>query len=92
MVKNARKNLSSKYNQKLLKHAYVRMCILDLSKLLMYEFRYDYFKKKNSRLLFTYIDSLMYEIKTEDVYEDFSKDTEIFQFKKFSIQLSQNIS
>ena len=67
------------------------MCILDLSKLLMYEFRYDYFKKKNSRLLFTYIDSLMYEIKTEDVYEDFSKDTELFQFKKVSIQLSQNI-
>ena len=27
----------------------------------------------NSRLLFTDTNSLMYEIKTEDVYEDFSK-------------------
>ena len=28
----------------------------------------------NSRLLFTDTSSLMYEIKAEDVYEDFSKD------------------
>ena len=28
----------------------------------------------NSRLLFTDADSLMYEIKTEDVYKDFSND------------------
>ena len=43
----------------------------------MYKFHYDYIKNKcgnNSRLLFTDTDSLMYEIKTEDVYEDFSKD------------------
>ena len=42
------------------------MCVLELSKLLMYEFHYDYIKNKygnNSRLLFTDIDSLMYEIK-----------------------------
>ena len=32
----------------------------------------------NSRLLFTDTDSLMYEIKTEDVYEDFSNDKEMF--------------
>ena len=46
-------------------------------KVLMYKFHYDYIKNKcgnNSRLLFTDTDSLMYEIKTEDVYEDFSKD------------------
>ena len=43
----------------------------------MYEFHFDYIKNKygnNSRLLFTDTDSLMYEIKTEGVYEDFSKD------------------
>ena len=41
------------------------MCILELSKVLMYEFHYDYIKNKygnNSRLLFTDIDSSMYEI------------------------------
>ena len=53
------------------------MCILELSKVLMYEFHYDYFKNKCgniSRLLFTDTDSLMHEIKTERVYEDFSND------------------
>ena len=46
------------------------MCILELSKALMYEFHYGYIKNKygnNSRLLSTDTDSLMYEIKTEDV-------------------------
>ena len=41
----------------------------------MYEFHYDYIKNKygnNSRLLFTDTDSLMYEIKTEDGFKDFS--------------------
>ena len=52
------------------------MCILELSKVLIYEFHYDYIKSEygnKPRLLFTGTDSLMYEIKTEDVYEDFSK-------------------
>ena len=42
----------------------------------MYECHYDYTKNKygnKSKLLFTDTDSLMYEIKTEDVYEDFSR-------------------
>ena len=30
------------------------------------------------------IDCLMYEIKTKDVYEDFSKDREIFDFSNYS--------
>ena len=34
----------------------------------------------NSRLLFTETDSQMYEIKTEDLYKDFSKDKEMFGF------------
>ena len=49
---------------------YVGMCILDLSKVLMYKFHYDYIKNQygtNSRLLFNDNDSLIYEIKTEDV-------------------------
>ena len=49
----------------------------------MYEFNCDYTKNKygiDSRLLFPDSDSLMYEIKTEDVYEDFSNDKEMFDF------------
>ena len=53
----------------------------------MYEFHYDYIKKKhgnNSRLSFKDTDSLIYEIKTEDVYENFSNDKEIFDFSNYS--------
>ena len=38
----------------------------------------------NSRLLFTDTDSLIYEIKTEDVYEYFSKDKEMFDFSNYA--------
>ena len=63
------------------------MCILDLSKLLKYKFHYDYIKNKygnNSKLLFTVTDSLVYDIKTKDVYEDVSKDKEMFDFSNYS--------
>ena len=46
----------------------------------MCQFHYGYNKNKyggKSRLSFTNSDSLIYETKTEDVYEDFSKDKEI---------------
>ena len=71
------------------KPAYVGMCILELRKVLTYEFHYDFIKNKynnNSRLLFRETDSLMYEIKTKDVYEDFSNDKETFDFSNYSSQ------
>ena len=52
----------------------------------MYKFHYDYIKNKydnKSRLLFTDTKSLMYEIKTEDVYEDFSNDKKMFDFSNY---------
>ena len=61
--------------------AYVGMCILDLSKTLMYDFHYNYMKKKfdnRARLLFTDMDSLTYEIEAEDVYKDFWNDKDMF--------------
>ena len=68
-----------KVTSTLKKPPYVGIRILNLSKVLMYEFHQDCSKSKydnKSKLLFTDNDSLIQEIKTKYVYEDFSKDKE----------------
>ena len=69
------------------KPAYVGMSILDISKTLMYDFHYNYIKEKygnNAELLFTDTDSLTYNIKTEDVYQDFWNDKNEFDFSNYN--------
>ena len=59
------------------KPVYLGMCILDLSKVIMFDFHYNYIKPKygnKAKLLFTDTDSFMYEIQTEDFYKDISGD------------------
>ena len=59
------------------KPVYLGMCILDLSKTIMFDFHYQYIKPKygnKAKLLVTDTDSLMYEIQTEDFYKDISGD------------------
>ena len=38
----------------------------------------------NDNLLFTDKDSLVYEIETDDIYEDFYKDKDLFDFSEYT--------
>ena len=56
------------------KRIYVRLTVLELSKYLMYDFHCTFIKEKfDANLLFIDTDSLTYEVKSKDVYEEFFK-------------------
>ena len=58
------------------KPIYLGMCILDLSKTLIYAFHYDYIKEKyghRAKTLMTDTDSLIIEIKTDNFYKDIAE-------------------
>ena len=62
------------------KLVYLGQTILDLSKTIMYEFHYDYMKRKYDddelKLCYMDTDSLIYSIKTENFYKDIADDVE----------------
>ena len=64
---------------KMNKPIYLGLSILEISKILMYEFRYDYMKPKyndNVRLCYMDTDSFVMHIKTNDFYKDIASDVE----------------
>ena len=64
---------------KINKPIYLGLSILEISKTLMYEFRYDYMKPKNGdnvKLCYMDTDSFIMHIKTEDFYKDIANDVE----------------
>ena len=68
------------------KTIYVGTSILWLSKVLTKNFHYNYVHNRYSDtavMLLTDKDSLMYEIKAENVHEDFYKDKELFVFSYY---------
>ena len=61
------------------KPAYLGLSILELIKILMYEFWYDYVKPKYGekvKLCYMDTDSFIVYIKTEDIYKDIAEDVE----------------
>ena len=67
------------------KPIYVEFTVIELRKRLIYDFHYNFIKKHfDAWLLFTDTDSLTYEIKSEDVYEEFFKHEHFFDFSNFS--------
>ncbi|MEJ2743842.1 MAG: hypothetical protein P8176_15580 [Gammaproteobacteria bacterium] len=66
----------NKTNVKFNKPIYVGMCILDLAKTTIYDFHYNYMKKRfpNCIVAYTDTDSLIYEIFHEDVYKVIKED------------------
>ena len=64
---------------------YVGFSVLELSKLHMYRFHYDYFMKKYpaAKMLFTDTDSLMYLVETADIYKELFAEREHFDFSSF---------
>ena len=67
------------------KPIYVGLIVLQLSKWMMYDFHYNFIQKNfNAELLSTDTDSLIYEIKSENVYEEFFKWKHLFDFSNYS--------
>ena len=67
------------------KPIYVGFTVLDLSKWLMFYFHYNFIKKNfNAESLFTDTYSLTYEIKSENVYEEFYRWKDLFDFSNYS--------
>ena len=69
----------NKTKVKMNKPIYLGLSILEISKILMYEFWYDYMKPKyndNIKLCYMDTDSFVMNIKTEDFYKDITNDVE----------------
>ena len=65
------------------------MCILDImdtSKDLMYNFHYKTMKEQyeeNIKLLFSDTDSICFEVKTNDLYEDMKNNKDLYDFSEY---------
>jgi len=75
-----------KTDVKLNKPIYTGLSILDLSKTVMYNYHYNVIKKEygdKAVLQMTDTDSLIYEIETDDIYQDMSKSLEHYDTSEY---------
>ena len=72
---------------KLNKPIYVGFSVLELSKVLMYDYHYNHIKRKYKdgkvNLMFSDTDSLLYEIETDDIYKDLEQDKDMYDFSDY---------
>ena len=78
---------------KMNKPIYLGLSILEISKILMYEFWYDYMKPKYNddvKLCYMDTDSFIMNIKTNDFYEDIASDVEnSFDTSNYEVNMSE---
>ncbi|XP_011348064.2 uncharacterized protein LOC105285518 [Ooceraea biroi] len=77
------RKLEVKFN----KPIYADMCILDISKVCLYEFHHEYMVPvyhDRCKVMYTDTDSLIYHIECEDVYEQMKRDIERFDTSDYA--------
>ncbi|KYN10054.1 hypothetical protein ALC57_17743, partial [Trachymyrmex cornetzi] len=77
------RKLEVKFN----KPIYVGMCILDISKVCLYEFHHEYMLplyRKKCEIMYTDTDSLIYRIECDDVYDQMKRDITRFDTSDYS--------
>ncbi|XP_071573140.1 uncharacterized protein [Temnothorax nylanderi] len=70
------------------KPIYVGMCILDLSKVCLYEFHHEYMSplyRDSCRIMYTDTDSLIYHIECDDAYENIKHDIVRFDTSDYAV-------
>ena len=75
----------------LCKPIYVGMSILDLTKLLMYDFFYSELKRMyqdNVHLAYTDTDSFIVHVFTDDVYDDLQARSHLYDFSNYPVEHS----
>ena len=73
---------------------YLGISILDISKMLMYEFWYDYINPiygDRAKLCYTDTDSFIIYIKTKDFFEDISNDVENGLIRPIMIKMIKDL-